>query len=167
MSRALPLCLLLPAIAACAAPQGPYPSLQPRPAETIDPRLPVVRAVNDRPASADLVARLQSLVAQARAGDGTFEAAAETARRLAASAGARQSESWIAAQQALSAAIAAREPTARAMAEIDAIGAERLQAQGGIAPNELKAIEAASEEVAAIDRRQAAAIDAVQRRLGS
>src|SRR5438105_3415168 len=33
------LCLL--ALGACAAPGGPYPSLQPRPAEAIDPRVPV------------------------------------------------------------------------------------------------------------------------------
>ena len=167
MPRALPLSLVTIGLAACAAPSGPYPSLQPRVAETIDPRLPVVRPLNDRPASAELSARLDALVGQARSGDSQFGPAAETARRLAAAAGTRQSESWIAAEQALSAAVAARAPTARAMGDIDALGAELLQRQGGLAPSDLKAVEAAAATVGAIDRRQAAVIAEIQGRLGS
>ena len=158
--------LPLAAIAACSAPGGPYPSLQPRPAEAIDPRVPVVRPINERPVTASLAAQLAALVDQARSGTATFDSAAAEAERLAANAGAPQSEGWIAAQEALTAAIAARKPTANALGDIDALAASMLQAQAGLAPNDLAAIKSAQAEVGALDARQAARIDAVQKRLG-
>ena len=160
------LLLSLLAITACSAPGGPYPSLQPRAAEAIDPRVPVVRPINDRPATTSLLAQLSALVDQARSGSGAFDAAAGEAERLAASAGAPQSEGWIAAEEALTAAIASRKPTATALGDIDALAAAALQRQGGFAPSDLTAIETAQAEIAAIDARQAARIDAVQKRLG-
>ena len=159
---------LLPIIAlsACSAPGGPYPSLQPRAAEAIDPRVPVVRPVNDRPATPSLVERLSGLLGAARSGDSAFDGAASQAERLAAAAGAPQSEGWVAAEEALTAAIAARKPTAQALGDIDALAASELQAQGGIAPNDLAAIKHAQAEVGALDARQAARIDTMQKRLG-
>ena len=154
------------AIAGCTAATGPGPSLAPRGAEAIDPRLPVVGTTVQRPVDAALAARLGELVRAARQGEGAFAAAAGEARRLAAAAGAPQTESWIVAQQALSAAVAARGPTSRALGDIDAIAASALVRQGGIAPADLEAIEAAAAEVGAIDRRQAQAIDALQASLG-
>ena len=153
-------------LSACSAPGGPYPSLQPRAAEAIDPRVPVIRPMNNRAATASLLARLSALVDQAQSGNSAFDAAASDAERLAASAGPRQSESWIAAQEALTAAIAARKPTASALGDIDQIGATSLQTQGGIAPNDLAAIRRAAAEVGSLDQRQAARIDAIQKRLG-
>jgi len=161
-----PLFLAPLLLAACASPGGPYPSLQPRAAEAIDPRVPVPTPVNNRPVSAALASRLAELLNLARSGDAAFTPAAAEAERRAGSAGARESESWIAAQEALSAAVAARRPTAQALGDIDALGATTLQTQGGIAPADLAAIETAGTEVAAIDRRQAARIDAIQRQLG-
>jgi len=158
--------LPLAAIAACSAPGGPYPSLQPRPAEAIDPRVPVVRPINERAVTASLAAQLAALVDQARSGTATFDSAAAEAERLAANGGAPQSEGWIAAQEALTAAIAARKPTATALGDIDALAASMLQAQTGLAPNDLAAIKSAQAEVGALDARQAARIDAVQKRLG-
>jgi len=163
--RPSPVFLVL-VLSACATPGGPYPSLQPRAAETADPRLTVDRPLNDRPASPVLTSRLAALVAQAHEGDAAFESAAADAERLAGAAGAPQSESWIAAQEALTAAIAASGPTHAALADIDGIGASALQTQGGIAPTELAAIKSAGAEVAAIDRRQAERIRALQQRLG-
>jgi hypothetical protein len=164
MVRALlPLALAL--LAACSTPGGPYPSLQPRSAEAMDPRVPVTRPLNDRAADAGLVTRLRALVAEARQGDAAFAPAVAAAERAAAGAGAAESESWIVAQQALSAAVAARAPTARAQAEIDALGAQLLKANGGIAPNDLKAIEEAAAAVAAIAERQSAAIETIEARL--
>jgi len=154
------------AVAACSAPGGPYPSLQPRAAEAIDPRVPVVRPLNDRPVTASLAAQLSALVDQARSGNAAFDSAASQAERLAASAGAPQSEGWIAAQEALTAAIAARKTTATALGDIDGLAATALQAQGGFAPNDLAAIKSAQAEVGALDARQSARIDAVQKRLG-
>lgn len=153
-------------LGACAPTGGPFPSLLPRGAEAIDPRLPVPGAVNDRPVTPALAARLAELTAQARDGDAAFRPLADRAEQLAASAGAPQSEGWVAAQQALSAAVAAREPTTRALGDIDALGAERLQTQGGLSPADLAAVATAGAEVGEIDRRQAATVDSIQRRLG-
>jgi len=164
MRRAILPTLLI--VSACTAPGGPYPSLQPRAAERIDPRVPVKRPMNDRPVSVALGARLAALVEQARSGNAAFEAAASAAERAAAAAGPPQSESWIAAQEALTAAVAARRPTTTALADIDEIGAKALQTQGGIAPNDLSAINRAAAELSALDQRQAQRINAIQRRLG-
>ena len=166
-TRALFAIPMIAALAACGTPGWPPPSLLPRPAEAIDPRVPVVNPINDRPVDAALAARLAALVAQAREGDAAFGPAIAQAERLAAAAGAPQSESWIAAQQALTVAVAARAPTAEALGAIDALGANKLDAQGGLAPNDLAAVQQAGAEVGAIDRRQAERVSAIQRRLGS
>jgi hypothetical protein len=160
-----PAFLSILALSACSAPGGPYPSLQPRAAEAIDPRVPVVRPINDRPVTAALAQRLSALVDAARSGNAAFDSAASEAERLAGTAGAPQSEGWIAAQEALTAAIAARRSTATALGDIDAVAASMLQAQGGLAPNDLAAISRAQAEVGAIDARQAARVDSVQKRL--
>src|SRR6266571_2690621 len=129
------VCLVVLSLSACAAPGGPYPSLQPRAAEAIDPRVPVERPMNNRPVTPALASRLAELVAQGRSSDAAFEPAADQAEHLAAAAGAPQSEGWVAAQQALSVAAAARGPTTAALGDIDALGATKLQTQGGLAPN--------------------------------
>lgn len=162
-----PLLFATMSLAACSHVGGPYPSLAPRAAEAIDPREEVVRPINDRPVSAALASQLATLLAEARSGDGDFAPAAANAERLTAAAGARQSESWIAAQEALSAAIAARRPTAVALADIDSLATSALQSQGGIAPNDLAAIDKAASEVKAISARQTERVRAMQQRLGS
>jgi hypothetical protein len=122
--------------------------------------------MNDRPTSAALAARLAALIDQARSGEAAFETAASTAERLASNAGPPQGESWIAAEEALSAAIAARRPTASALGDIDELGARSLQTQGGLAPNDLLEIRRAASKVAEIDQRQAQRVAAIQKRLG-
>jgi hypothetical protein len=122
--------------------------------------------MNDRPVSASLAARLAELVAQARSGNAVFDPLADQAEQLAAAAGAPQTETWIAAQQALSAAVEARGATVQALGDIDAIGANMLQTQQGLAPADLAAIQTAAAEAGAIDQRQAGRISAIQRRLG-
>jgi hypothetical protein len=165
MRRLLVITLL--GLGACSSTRGgPYPSLQPRAAEAIDPRIQPGKPMNDRPVTPRLATQLAALVDQARGGEAAFGPAVAEAERLAASAGAPQSEGWIEAQEALSAAIAARKPTALAQADIDALGATALQTQGGIAPNDLKAIDSAAAAVSAIARNQTDRIDAVQKRLG-
>ena len=168
MTRLSPALLpLLLIVAGCSAPGGPFPSLQPRPAEAIDPRVEVDRPMNARPVDAGLAARLNGLVAQARSGDAAFAPLIANAERLAGSAGAAHSEGWIAAEEALTAAIAARGPVARALGDIDGLGGDRLQAQGGMAPSDFAAIEAAAREIGALDQREQDRIDAVRRQLGS
>ena len=164
MKRALVLAFVL--LGACSSPNGRYPSLQPRAAEKIDPRVPIERPMNNRPAAVALTAHLAALVGEARSGEQAFDSAAANAEHLAASAGPVQSESWIVAQEALTAAIAARKRTASALGDIDEIGATALQRQGGIAPNDLAEISRAATEVAALDQRQADRIKAIEKRLG-
>jgi hypothetical protein len=153
-------------IAGCSTAGGPFPSLQPRAAEQIDPRVPVEPARNARPVSPALASALGEMVARAHAGDSEFAPLMASAEKLAGSAGAPHGEGWTAAQEALSAAVAARRMTATALADIDGLGGERLQAQGGMAPADLAAIQAAEAEVGAIDQRQEDRVAAVQRRLG-
>ncbi|QIK78006.1 hypothetical protein G7077_02840 [Sphingomonas piscis] len=151
----------------CSQPGGPYPSLQPRAAEGIDPRLSVAPLSAPAAASAQLLARADALLRQGRTGNDSFVSAIAEAERLAASAGARQSESWVVAQQALSAAAAARSATTRALADLDAVAAGQLQSASTIAPADLATIQAAAAELARLDAAQQARIDAVTRRLGS
>jgi hypothetical protein len=151
-------------LSACASGNAP-PSLLPRAAEAIDPRIAVVKPMNDRPVDPALAGHLAELVSQARSSDATFQSAAAEARRLAEAAGAAQSETWIAAEQALTRAIAARDATVHALGDIDALGADRLQANAGLAPNDLEAIKHAGAEVGVIDDRQARTIKAIQDRL--
>ena len=158
--------LLFLALGACSTVGGPYPSLQPRANEQVDPRLPVPRPINDRPVNPALASRLAELVAQARSGDAAFQPAAAQAERLVNGAGAPQSEGWIAAQEALSAADAARAPTTRALGDIDGLGATSLQVQGGLAPNDLAAIRSAGAEVGQIAERQSRRLQAIHQRLG-
>lgn len=166
MRTGISLAILLPGLlSACAAPSGPYPSLAPRAAEAIDPRVPIPNEVRVGPADANLSAHLAALIDQALAGDSQFQVAAANAERLAQAAGPAQSESWVAAQQALSAAQAARGPTSQALGDIDGLAASALEQRGGIPPGNLAAIQAASKRVTEIDRRQSARLDAIEARL--
>ena len=161
--------ILIPAvglIAACSTYSGPYPSLAPRAAEAIDPRVPLPSEAPVGPADANLSAHLSALIDQAQAGDAAFADAAADAEQLAAAAGPLQSESWVAAQQALSAAQAARGPTTRALGDIDGLAASALEQRGGIPAGNLAAIQAAAARVSEIDRRQSDRIEAIEARLG-
>ena len=158
---------MLLALFGCATSAVDSPSLAPRPAEAIDPRLPVEEPAPPANANPQLAGQLNALIAQAIAGDEAFRSAADKAERLAAAAGPPQSESWIVAQQALAAAIAAREPVTSALGDIDALGAERINRLGGIAAADLAAINAAAARVAEIDEREASVIARIQAMLAS
>ena len=153
------LCLLL---AACATPQSGEPSLAPRAIEAVDPRVPIPSEVVLGSADPALAARIAELMTAVRAGDAAFRGAAEAAERKASAAGTVQSESWIEAQQLLSAAVAARAPVAKAISDLDGLAAARLAASGGILPGDLAAITAATDEAGAIGEREAAAIDRIE-----
>ena len=162
--RALPI-LAVSLLAGCSSTPVAAPSLAPRPAESIDPRVPVPELAIPTSPTGGLVQQLERLVAQAQSGDAAFRPLADRARELAASAGPKESESWVVAQQALSAAVAARAPVASAVGDIDALGAQRIQKLGGIGLADLNAIDAAAAKVAEIDSREAAALDGIQRLL--
>ncbi len=160
--RAAPLLLLL---SACAAQPAGEPSLAPRAAEAIDPRVPIPGDVVSGPADAALASRIADLLAQVRAGDAAFAAAAQDAQALVAAAGPAESDSWIVAQEALSALVAARGPVTRAIADLDALAATRIAATGGLLPGDLDALKAASAQAGAIGQREAEVIDRLQAQL--
>lgn len=147
--------------AACATPQGSEPSLAPRAAEAVDPRLPVAEAIDPAPADPALAGRLAALLAEARTAAAVFDSAAPGARALAQSAGPAQSESWVAAQAALSQLERARGPLARAAAEVDALAAERLRVGRSYTAADLAALEQAAAELRAINERQIETLDSI------
>lgn len=161
----LPLAVILLG-SACAAPRG-FPSLAPRAAEAIDPRVPIL--ADPSPGSVDpaMRAALAEAVARARAGRSQFDALAQRATALAAAAGPRQSESWVVAQQALSALGAQHGVTTAALADIDALAAERIDKERWLVPATRAAIEAAAAEVGAINNAQRATIQRLGARLGT
>jgi hypothetical protein len=154
---------LLPLLlAACSTTEPGEPSLAPRAAEAVDPRVPIPSDVIAGPADPALAASIADLLNQVRSGDAAFQANAADAERLAAAAGPPESESWIAAQEALSALIAARAPVAKAVADLDGLASSRLAASGGILPGDLAAIQAAADEAGAVGEREAATIQRLQ-----
>ena len=74
-ARAIALSALF-AVGACAAPQGPTPTLAPRAAESIDPRVPVVANTVQRPVDPTLTSRLAALISKARQSESAFVVAA-------------------------------------------------------------------------------------------
>lgn len=166
MVRSVVLFALL--LAACSTtPSGREPSLAPRAAEAIDPRVPIPNEVVAGPADPALLSRIGELMGQVRSGDAAFRTAARNAETLAAAAGPAQSESWIVAQEALSGLVAARGTVSKAIADLDALASARLAASGGILPGDLAAIHAATSEAGAIGAQEAAVVDRLQARLNS
>jgi hypothetical protein len=157
----------IPLLAACALPgAGPEPSLAPRAAESIDPRVPVgegppASTVADPALSRELAAAVE----RASGGAAAFDQLAGQVDQLAARSGARGSEAWIAAQQALSRLVAQKTVTEQAAGDVDELAASRLQAQRSIAPADRAAILAAQADIARINEAQAATIDRIRSRL--
>jgi hypothetical protein len=165
MLRSL-LALSIALLAGCAAPRG-YPSLAPRTAEAIDPRVPIASNPSPGTVEPSVAAALASAVAQARRARPVFDQLARRAEALAAAAGPRQGESGIAAQQALSALGAQHGVTTEAAADFSAIAAARFDATRWLVPATRAAIEAAAAEVGAISEAQRAIITRLTARLGS
>ena len=161
--KAMPAILIVAAaLGGCVAEDG-FPSLAPRPAErdlsTEEPeRLPAEPADD-----VALRAQVSELRAQAAEGDRAFDAAFPGAQAAVSAAGRRESDSWVAAQQALSRLEAARTPTMRALAELDGIAVERAGQPASTA--DLAAIDAAIEAVGQIAAAQQERIDRLRARV--
>ena len=166
MIRVIPFAAVL-MLAACAMPgAGPQPSLAPRAAESIDPRVPVGEGPPASTVADPALAReLAAAVERARGGAAAFDQLAGQVDQLAARAGARGSEAWIAAQQSLSRLVAQKTVTEQAAGDVDALAASRLQAQRTLAPADRTAILAAQAEIARINEAQSAVIDRISARL--
>jgi hypothetical protein len=149
----------------CSSPAMHEPSLAPRAAESIDPRLPIPDPVPSGKVDAALAQRLQELVSAAQAGTAAFNAQEGEATRLAAAAGPMASESWVAAQQALSRLVERHGVTTRAAGDIDALAGGRLDSQHWIRPADREAIAAAAAEVGSINEAQSGAIQRLTNQL--
>ena len=154
----LPLALAALFAAGCASVDN-APSLATRSAESIDPRLPVP----DR--SASLAADLGALRTRSLAAAAAAEAPIRIAAEAAAAAGGRESESWIRAQQLISAAIAARADFTRSLAELDALIALRIRGRERLVPQDLALADALVAELNTVDRRQAETLARAEREL--
>jgi hypothetical protein len=150
--------------AACAAP-GPYPSLKPRPIETSLAAADEAPEPAPAPESAAVRERTETFLADIRGTGAAFEAALASARAAVARAGAPEGEGWIEAQQAISRLEAARAPTVRALADLDAYALEEARSGRAGSPADLALLRRASEEAQAIANRQQAEIDALKGRL--
>ena len=119
-----PLTLALLLLAGGCMTEGPFPSLAQRDSER-QPAGEPVRVMPDVADDSVLRARIDELVALARAGDQAFETAFGPAMAAASAAGANGSDSWIAAQEQVSRAEAARAGTMRALGDLDQLALER------------------------------------------
>jgi len=164
MSRLLLLGSLSLVLGGCASLQG-GPSLSPRAAEGVDPRLPVADRSGTLPADSSLAAQVAALRSRAVAAAGRAEPAIRAAASAAVGAGAPGSDSWINAQQLLSAAVAERAPFTQALADLDRLLAERIRSGGRLVPQDLMQAKAAAEELEVTDRRQAGELARLQRQL--
>ena len=153
-------------ITACARPDiGPEPSLAPRAAEAIDPRVAIPSEVPMGSVDPALASRLAALVGEAHAAAPAFSTLRAESERLAAAAGPGQSESWIAAQIALSRLVGQQGVTARIAADIDEIATRQIKEQRWIAPANREAIAAAAADVWAISDAQSNGIQQIREQL--
>ena len=166
--------LLLPAalLSACTA-RGDFPSLAPRATEyTLSGRpLPACMArqgeaapvapAPDRDApvpDAQLRERIETLLGEARRGQSDFAALLPTAEASVRSAGAAETESWIAAQLQISRLEAARVRIQDSLAELERL-ALACRNNPGTHPDDLQRVTAATEELRALASAQQAELD--------
>lgn len=158
MHRLIPLAALACILTGCAQ-EVAGPGLARRPIEALPLTEPPSAPTPPVAADTALRGQIDGLVAQARQAQKSFSALLPRARQTAAGVGAEGSESWIAAQQALSALEAARAPATRALGELDALLAAKVNAGSDDGVAELQAAET---EVGALVEDQARAIDALR-----
>lgn len=152
--------LLFAATAACSTGSIDTPSLETRPGELVDPRLPV-EELNTAPVpvGADLLRTLETLEAQAIDGARVFEALAAGIGPQVESAGEPGSESWTAATEQVSRLDASRAPVSSALADVDALATRAIAEKSWVNPSEREAIEQVAARIAAIDTALATRID--------
>lgn len=152
-------------LAGCASPRVSLEGLRPRAAEAIDPRIPLPTEAVGKPADASIAGRIAAAQSDARTGVAQFDALLPSARAAAAKAGAMGSESWVEAQELLSALVEARAPLTLALADLDAIAGGRVETIGDLGVTDRERLFAATARLAAMDSDQQAAIAALRSRL--
>lgn len=142
----------------CAQTNEAIPSLSRRPIEGIEKAEAEAPVPVAAPGSAAGTARLQAIDARIRAADAAFNAAAETARPRIAAAGPAGSESWVAAQEALSAVTAAQADLASAINDLDQLSRELVVSADPSAGADLTAAAALTTRAVDVQSEQAKAV---------
>ena len=149
----------LAVLAACAAPQGDYPSLAIRDAERVSGTMEVAPPPPPPPAQpAATLATIEQLLADARAAHAEFLAATPAARASAqaASGSARGSDSWGRAQVAIADLEARRSNAMIALADLD-----RLYVNAAASAEDITPIAVARDEIGALVDEQDSVIDSL------
>lgn len=167
MTRAVAAMLLPLTLAACAAGQGEYPSLERRPIERITATYSPAPAAEPAPLPPPppaVTGKLDGFVAQAKAADSRFRQKEGRARSLVAgSAGAKiGTDSWGTATVAVSELEAARGEAMIALTELDL-----LFNQAVLAGQDTSAIGQAREQVTALIGYQDQVLGELRSKLGS
>ena len=164
----LAMTLLLPA---CSTSDG-YPSLARRSFETVvsPSQAPSVAAEMPAP-GADVLTRIESLTSQGRAGVAAFDAFyGQAAERVRAGAAAPVgSENWVVAEVAIARLEQERSPAMVALASLDSLYAERMNAAAGgdATPAALEAIEAARQPMLSAVEAQNSRIESLKAMLSA
>lgn len=150
--------------------RGEYPSLRPRAFEANGPPgAPVPASPPAPPASMQIVARTEALLARASSGQDAFaRALAAVQAAVARAGGGADSDSWIDAQSAISGLDASRAETVAAVAELDALNLSGVDAAGlRFGDNDFAAITAAAARGNMLLVAQQRAIGELAARLGA
>lgn len=158
-------CLLLPA--ACQTPADP-PSLLPRAIEkqSTATAAPSPLPASPKPADAALIAQLQRMLTDAKAGDVDFTALERKngATLTAGQRAAQGSEAWISAEMVRSALEVARQKSANALSDVDSLAVARAeQASRDAATAGLNEILSTQAEISAIVEHQTKRLTALNR----
>jgi hypothetical protein len=158
MKRTLPPLLAVAFLTTACAADGPFPSLAVRAAERVYAAGDPLQTTPEAPDRPGLAGRISGFLAAAEEGEAAFAKAFYAARPVAARAGARGSESWLAAQQAISRVEAARAATTRALGDLDQFSAEQAR-QGPLSTSDYQQLTGATARLQAQADRQRQAVD--------
>jgi hypothetical protein len=158
MTRTLPLPLAAALLLAGCASDGAFPSLAVRDAERVYAAGDPLQTTPEAPDRAGLAGRIAAFLAAANEGEAAFARALAAARPLAGRSGTPSSESWLAAQQAISRVEAARAATTRALGDLDQFAAEQAR-QGPLSTSDFQQLTGATARLQAQADRQRQAVE--------
>ncbi|WP_265561853.1 hypothetical protein [Sphingomicrobium arenosum] len=151
------------ALCACSS-SGMHPDLGARPAESIDPRLPV-GSIDPAPGALTVADQLADLAARLDAGAALFADQLPATRNAVAVSGAEGSESWVRAQEEMGLLVRAREPVARVIGEATELATGQLARTGWASPADRAAVDDLLARASALDGEQARIIAGLEARI--
>ncbi|MCJ8191726.1 hypothetical protein [Sphingomicrobium aestuariivivum] len=150
-------------LTACRA-DGDIPALDPRPAEAIDPRLPV-GSPDPAPGTLTVAGEIAMLAARLEEGRAAFDAQYPIAAAAVSTAGAEGSESWVAAQEEMGLLVRAREQVARVIGDAAELSTGQIAEDDWASPRDRDAVNSLLARAIALDSEQGARITGLEARL--